>query len=51
LGHPYFWRDLLSDDLEFNMTFGTKKKWSFKTDDLLKEVNAYKIVCDRTRKE
>jgi hypothetical protein len=27
-----------------------EKKWSFKTDDLLKEVSSYEIFCDRTRK-
>jgi len=40
----------LQSNLHKEVTFGTKKKWPYKTGDLLKRFNFYETFYDRPRK-
>jgi len=40
----------IQSNLYLEVTLGRKKKWPFKTGDLLKGFNSYKFFYDRTRK-
>jgi len=45
-GKPYIQSNLYKE-----VAFGTKKKWPYKTGDLLKRFNSYEIFYDRTKKK